>query len=142
MGGLQCWQFSAWGKRVIAPDVSVDWPPASATGRRKATSARNLGLMIVRKEPHPYLEVLMKTTAFLTALLLAMPLAAQSTGTGAQLRKRDGTGTGTCTGTGTGTCTGTGAQLRKRDGTGTGTCTGTATGTASRSRGAGKGRGR
>ena len=92
----------------------------------------------------------MKITALFTALILALPLAAQSndipkrdqvrkqdgtataTGTNAQLRKRDQVrkqdGTGTQ------------AQLRKRDGTGTGTCAGT--GTRGANQGARKGRGR
>lgn len=49
----------------------------------------------------------MKTTAFLVALILALPLAAQGTpGNGTPQRKRDGTGS----------TTGTSTQIRKRDG--------------------------
>ena len=78
----------------------------------------------------------MKATAIVaaTALLLALPVVAQTTETGPrrdQVRKQDGTGTGTATGTQ--------SQLRKRDGS----CGNpNPTGTRGAGQGARKGQGR
>ncbi len=102
----------------------------------------------------------MKATAIVaaTALLLALPVVAQTTETGPrrdQVRKQDGTGTGKATGTqsqlrerdqvrkqdgtGMGTATGTQSQLRKRDGS----CGNpNPTGTRGAGQGARKGQGR